>query len=213
MPKASGDSFLYRTVRYETVLSFIMPDTIRILAFAGSLRHGSFNQKLVNIAASGAVEADAIVTVIHLKDFPMPIYNGDDEAVSGLPEHAVRFKKLIAENDGLIIASPEYNGAPSAALKNALDWASRSQEEGEPPAQAFRGKFAAVIAASPGGLGGIRGLPYLREVLTSLGVTTIPAQMTLPVAHEAFDNKDMLVDPRKLEQAKAIGRKLVDALR
>ena len=99
-----------------------MSDQPRILAFAGSARTDSFNVKLVNIAAEGAREAGAEVTVVNLKDFPMPLFNQDLEAADGPPDHATRLKGIMLAHDGLLIASPEYNSSISPLLKNTIDW-------------------------------------------------------------------------------------------
>src|ERR1700760_1974754 len=104
--------------------------TIRILAFSGSTRRGSFNQKLLNIAAHGAAEAGANITHISLNDYPLPIYDADLESQSGLPANAEALQKLVAEHDALLIASPEYNGGYTALLKNTLDWLSRPDRTG-----------------------------------------------------------------------------------
>ena len=99
--------------------------TPRILAFSGSARRASFNQRLVTVAAASARSAGAEVTLINLRDFPMPLFNEDDEAENGQPDSVVELKKLFSEHDGLLIASPEYNGLPTPLLKNTLDWLSR----------------------------------------------------------------------------------------
>src|SRR5271165_4763264 len=117
--------------------------TPRILAFAGSLRKDSFNKKLVQIAVQGARSAGATVTYIDLKDYPLPIYDGDLEAASGIPENGLKLKKLFAEHDGLMIAAPEYNSSISAVLKNTIDWVSR-QLPGEPMVANFVGKSAVL---------------------------------------------------------------------
>ena len=111
----------------------------KILAFSGSARKDSYNQKLVKIAASGAEKAGAEVAVINLADFAMPIFNQDLEAAEGMPEKARQFKQLLIEHDGFLIASPEYNSAFSPLLKNAIDWASR-RVGGEPPLVAYKGE-------------------------------------------------------------------------
>src|SRR5271163_4547880 len=124
----------------------------RILAFAGSPRRESFNKKLVSIAAKGAREAGAEVTLIDLKDFPLPLFDQDLEAEQGMPENGKKLKKLFIDHDGLLIASPEHNGSFPAILKNAIDWVSRPAP-GEPSLAAFRGKVATLMSASPGALG------------------------------------------------------------
>src|SRR5579862_7573987 len=113
--------------------------TPRILAFAGSLRKESFNKKLIQIAVQGARRAGAEVTCIDLKDYPLPVYDGDLEAASGLPENAVKLKKLFGGNDGLMISAPEYNSSITAVLKNVIDWVSRPLP-GEGGLASFTGK-------------------------------------------------------------------------
>ena len=140
----------------------------RILVFGGSLRAGSYNQKLATIAAAGATEAGAEVTLIALRDYRMPIFDEDLETEEGMPENAVKLKALFAENDGLIIASPEYNSGITAALKNAIDWVSRATSEDEAPLSVLKGKTAAILAASPGGYGGARSLAQLRPLLENI---------------------------------------------
>src|SRR6266850_6331625 len=134
----------------------------RILAFAGSTRRESINKKLVAIAARGAREAGAEVTLIELKDFPLPLFDQDLEAEQGMPENGKQLKKLFIDHDGLLIASPEYNSSITAVLKNAIDWVSRPAP-GEPPLVAFRSKVATLMSASFGALGGRRGLDHIRS--------------------------------------------------
>lgn len=165
----------------------------KILAFSGSARSGSFNQKLVEIAALGARQADAEVTVVNLADYPMPIYNQDLEKAEGLPPQAKALKALFAEHDGFLIASPEYNSAFSPLLKNSLDWISR-RETGETYQVAFRNKVAVIMAASPGSLGGLRGLVSLRMLLSNLGIIVLPEQLAVPMADKAFDGHGQLFE-------------------
>lgn len=183
----------------------------RILAFAGSTRKASFNKQLVNVAAKSAEAAGAMVTVIDLADFPMPIFDQDYEAEQGMPENATKLKQLFLEHNGLLIASPEYNSSISAVLKNAIDWVSR-RAEGEPMKAAFLDKTAAIMAASPGGLGGIRGLVHLRSILQSIGILVMPDQITLSEAHSAFDDAGSLADERKQSSIDALTKDFVDTV-
>lgn len=186
--------------------------TPKILALAGSLRKDSFNKKLIRIAADHARAAGAEVTLIDLADYRMPIYDGDFEAAEGLPENARRFREALKSHHGLLIASPEYNSSISAALKNAIDWASRPDPQipGEPSLVAFAGKTAAIMSASPGALGGLRGLVHLRAILSNIDVLVIPNQIAINSAHEAFNPDGSLKDPKKQEQLKTIATKLVN---
>lgn len=168
-----------------------MAKPVTILAFSGSTRADSLNTKLLSVTAEAARSCGADVTQIDFGDFSMPLYNGDLEKDSGLPEHARRLKSLMAEHDALLIATPEYNGGLTAVLKNALDWASR-REGDEAPLAAYQGKVAGLIAASPGRLGGARSLMALRQVLTSCGALVIPQQFALGQAGGAFDDDGAL---------------------
>jgi NAD(P)H-dependent FMN reductase len=135
------------------------------------------------------------------------------ESAGGLPSGARKFKTLLRESDGILIASPEYNSSVTAALKNAIDWASRSESEEEPPLVAFRGRVAALCSASPGALGGLRGLVTLRSILGNIGVLVLPDQVCISTAHEAFDESGKLKDDRRAKQLAALSRSLVETAR
>ena len=158
----------------------------KILAFAGSLRKDSLNKKAVKIAVEGARKAGAEVTYIDLKDFPVPIYDGDIEANEGLPENAVKLQDLMFEHDGFLISSPEYNSGISGTFKTYIDWTSRPRE-GRNAGASYADKYASIMSASPGGLGGIRALPNVRTILASMGVNVLAQDFALSKAHEAFD--------------------------
>ena len=181
--------------------------TPRILAFAGSTRRESFNKKLVAIAAQGAREAGAEVTYIDLKDFQLPLFDQDLEAEQGMPENGKKLKKLFIDHDGLLIASPEYNGSFPAVLKNAIDWVSRPAP-GEPSLVAFRGKVAILMSASPGAQGGRRGLVHVRSILGDIGVIVLPDQFALAKAHEAFHADGSLKDPKQQAGIEGLGKAL-----
>lgn len=188
-----------------------MPNAPKILAFAGSTREASYNKKLVKIAAEGAKAAGANVTYIDLRDLPLPIYDADLEAKEGLPENAQTLKELLKAHHGLLIASPEYNSSITPVLKNAIDWASR-QEPGEPMLACYQDKVAAIMSASPGGLGGLRGLVHVRSILSSIGVLVLPDQKAISQAYEAFDEHGKLLDPRQQEGVEQLGGKLATVL-
>ena len=181
----------------------------RLLAFSGSLRQKSFNSLLVKVAADAATQAGAEVTTIHLKDYPMPIYDQDWFDEHGFPESVLQLKTLMKAADGFLIASPEYNGSISGALKNMIDWASRA-EAGEAPLalSCFQGKTAALMATSPGGLGGLRGLTHVRQILDGLGVLVIPDQRAVPSAYQVFDQAGRLTDEDHRQAITALGTKL-----
>lgn len=176
----------------------------KILAFAGSTRTDSYNKKLVKVALLGAESAGASTTFVDLREFPMPLYDGDLEENEGLPENARKFKALLMSHQGLLIASPEYNSSISGVLKNAIDWASRS-DGNEPPLACFRGKVCSLMSASPGALGGLRGLVTVRSILGNIGVIVLPDQVAVPKAHEAFDESGGLKDPKQRSSVEALG--------
>ena len=184
----------------------------KILAFAGSLRSGSFNKKLVRIAAEGARAAGAEVTEVDLRDIPMPLFDGDIEREQGLPPNAKLFKRLLVEHKGILISSPEYNTAMTAVLKNAIDWASRA-EPGEPPLVAFKGKVGGLMSASPGNYGGVRSLAMLRAILSHLGVVIVPTNLSIARANEAFDTDGNLQDERQRKTIRLIGAEVVTFVR
>jgi NAD(P)H-dependent FMN reductase len=184
----------------------------KILAFAGSLRAGSFNKKLLAIAADAARAVGAEVTVIDLRELALPLFDQDLEDAKGLPDSAKKFKTLLHASDGFLIASPEYNSSITGALKNAIDWASRSESDEEPPLIAYKGKVAALCSASPGALGGLRSLVTLRSILGNIGVLVLPEQVVIPTAHEAFDDAGKLKDERKAKQIAKLAGALVELL-
>jgi NAD(P)H-dependent FMN reductase len=183
----------------------------KILAFAGSTRTASYNKMLVKVAATGARNAGAEVTYIDLRDFPMPLFDEDLEAAEGLPDNVLKFKELMVAHQGLLIASPEYNSSITAVLKNAIDWASRPQPS-EAGLAAFNNKVAAIMSASPGGLGGMRGLANLRSLLENINVMVIPDQKAIPQAFEAFNPDGTLKDTKQQEAVQHLGAKLAGIL-
>jgi NAD(P)H-dependent FMN reductase len=180
-----------------------------ILAFAGSSRKGSINKKLVQIAATAAEKEGAQVTVIDLIDYPMPLFNQDLEEEQGMPEKAQEFKALLIAHDGFLIASPEYNSAFSPLLKNVIDWASRAESENEPPLLAFKGKVVSIMATSPGALGGMRGLVFLRMLLNNIGIIVLPEQRTIAKGYQAFSEQGKLIDEKQQLAIENLGVNLV----
>jgi len=179
----------------------------KILAFAGSTRTNSVNKKLLGSAIKGAEAEGAEVTLVDLADYDLPIYNADLEEKSGLPQAAKDFKALMKGHAGFLIASPEYNSSVTPLLKNLIDWTSRP-ESGERPLEVFSGKIAALISASPGALGGLRGLVALRSILSNIQVIVLPEQFALSNAEEAFDSKGELRDAKQRERARGVAASL-----
>ncbi len=185
----------------------------KILAFAGSLREHSYSKRVVKTAMKGASDAGADVTFIDLRDYPMPIYNEDDQQKDGFSENALKFQKLLSENDGYLIASPEYNASLPAALKNAIDWASRQSDEYK-MGEVFKGKIAAIMTESPGAFGGIRCLGHLRGVLSILLVNVLPSEIAVGNVGKMFDGDGAeMIDEKMKKTLKDLGAALVDILK
>ena len=186
--------------------------TPRILAFAGSLRAESINKTLVRLAADAARAAGADVTLIDLRDYPLPIYDGDLETASDIPENGTKLKKLFVESHGLLIAAPEYNSSITGVLKNTIDWVSRPVP-GEPPLAGFTGKVAGLCAASPGALGGLRGLVHLRSILGNIGMIVLPEQLAVSKAGDAFHPDGSLKDAKQQATLAKIAERLAEVAR
>ena len=169
----------------------------KILAFAGSTRTSSYNKMLVGNAAKIAQEQGANVTTIDLRDYPLPLYDGDLETESGVPENALAIRKMMVASDGILLSCPEYNSSISAVLKNTIDWISRPVPN-EPSLAAFTGKTAALLSTSPGALGGLRGLVVVRSLLSNIGMIVIPKQYALGNAGKSFDENNILTNESAL---------------
>ena len=184
---------------------------IKVLAFAGSLRQGSLNKKLVKQAAKGAEAAGAQVTYIDLRDFNIPVYDGDLEDKIVQPEGGFRLKKLFDEHDGFLLSTPEYNSSIPGALKNVIDWLSR-QVEGERVYQQFEGKVCVLMSASPGAFGAVRSATTTRAILSHIQTIVIPLSVNLPHADQAFSEDDTLKDPKMQARVEKLGRQLVETI-
>lgn len=167
---------------------------MRLLAFAASLRRDSLNRNLICIATDLARAAGIEVDLADFREFDMPLYDADLQAVPGFPSGARELARRIESADGLMIASPEYNYSLPGTLKNAIDWVSRMKP------MPFGGKHGLLLAASPSLVGGIRGLWALRIPLEGLGVTLYPAMFGLAQAQNAFDERGKLKDPEVQER-------------
>jgi chromate reductase len=183
---------------------------LKILVIPGSLRTGSLNAKLAAIIAAELALAGAEVTRISLSDFPLPIYDGDLQAKSGVPKHAINLKRLMSTHHGVVIVTPEYNSSVPALLKNAIDWVSRVQDLHETRGQVFRERAFAIAAASGGRLGGTRALAALRLILSACQAPVIPNQLALSFAAEAYDDMDRLKHPADIEALKVLVRQLIE---
>jgi len=190
-----------------------MKKETKIVALAGSLRKKSFNKVLVKIGADISEKLNTGVKLIDLADYPLPVFNEDLEANESLQseefiENITALRQIFKDANGLLIASPEYNGSFSAVLKNTLDWLSRpSKEGGYQPV--FHQYSVGLMAASPGGLGGIRGLSHLREIMSNLGCVVAPNQLAVGDAYSAFDEQGQLANPVTHDRLENLVKKVV----
>ncbi len=184
----------------------------RILIVPGSARSQAHSKRLAAAALAAVQRAGALGTLIDLADFEMPLYHGDLEAREGLPQGARRLQALIAAHGALLFASPEYNGSVTPLLLNALDWCSRRDAANPASGLAvFADKPAALLGSSPGALGGVRALIHLRDLLGYLGMIVIPQQLTVPLAHQAFDPAGALIEQTQRQRLDAVVAALIKA--
>lgn len=183
---------------------------LKILVIPGSLRTGSLNAKLAAVAAHALAREGADVTRISLGDFPLPIYDGDLQAKSGVPKHAVNLKRMMSAHHAVLIVTPEYNSSVPALVKNTIDWVSRVQDPHEARGQVFRDRVFAIAAASGNRLGGARALAALRLILSACHAQVIPNQLALAFAEDAYDEMDHLKNAADSDALKALVRQLID---
>ena len=185
---------------------------MRLLFFAGSTREGSYNKKLARLAQHIATANGIEGVFVDLKDYPMPLYNGDLEVEQGPPQKAVEFKALLSEYQGVFIASPEYNSSVTPLLKNTIDWVTRVSAKGETWHEDYKTRVFAISGASPGYYGAMRSLLNLRQILAvGIGATVIPQQLALPRANDAFEEGGSLKDKAQQTMLKDVVEKLAIA--
>jgi len=183
----------------------------KILVMAGSLRTGSSNARLAALVAKELALADADVTRISFADYPLPIFDADFMADSGLPPEALKLRSMLTAHQGVFIASPEYSASVSPLIKNAIDWLSRARDKNEANYAAFKGRVFALGSASPGSGGGVRGLMALRQVLElGCGALVLPEQISVGRSAQAFDEMDNLKDEAVAATLKTAARRLVE---
>lgn len=189
---------------YETA-----PVTDKLLCISGSTRTESLNTRLAKCLATSAGIHGATATLLDLAEYPLPLYNGDLESDQGLPAEAAALQELFEAHDGFLIASPEYNGFFSPLLKNTIDWVTRPNPAADQKPAPYTNKVAGLVAASPGRLGGLRGLGPLRQLLAGLGVTVIGPQLAVASAHEKFNDDGSLSDEEIQQQLDNVVRQVI----
>jgi len=161
------------------------PASMKVFVCAASLRAESLNRKLAALAARVAGETGATVDLASMREFDVPIYDGDLEAAHGVPDGAKAFQARLAGSNAFVIVSPEYNGSMPGGLKNLIDWTSRFRP------QPFDGRHGLLMSASPSMVGGNRGLWALRVPFEHLGARIFPDMFSLSAAHKAFAADDL----------------------
>ena len=186
--------------------------TPKILAFAGSTRKNSFNKRLAKVALHAAEKMGAKTTFIDLLDYDMPLYSDDLLKKHGMPDSVIAFKEMLKSHNGFFIASPEYNGSLTGTLKNAIDWAT-IKGEGEDRMACWNGKIAGLLSASPGGLGGIRGLHHLRTILAGIGTFVLPNHLAVGNSTTNLQNDEQITDEKLQLQLESLTHEMVRVIR
>jgi len=186
--------------------------TPKILAFAGSTRKESVNKRLAKIALHSAEKADAETTFIDLSDYDMPLYSDDLLSKHGIPDSVIAFKDMLKSHNGFFITSPEYNGSLTGVLKNAIDWATVKADSEERMA-CWNGKIVGILAASPGGLGGIRGLHHLRTILAGIGAFVLPNHLAVGNSTANLQNEEQITDDKLQHQLDSLSTEMVRVIR
>lgn len=169
---------------------------MNFLFFAGSLRTDSLNKQYAREAMRLARELGVGAEFIDLRDYAMPVYDGDIEASSGIPDSVKKLGLKIAGADAVVISTPEYNGSIPGILKNVVDWLSRDKPV------SITGKHLLLLAASPGAMGGIRALWHTRQPFEAIGVHVFPNMLGLSSAGAAFDEQGRLKEEKAAQQLK-----------
>ena len=166
---------------------------IKILALSGSTRSASLNKRLLAAVVALVDPEQAEVEIIELRDYPLPLYDGDLEEAEGIPAHAMTLKKKFQSADALLISTPEYNTSLPAVLKNAIDWISRPVPD-VPWLAGISGQVLGAMSASPGGTGGMQALAHLRTMFSNLGGYVVPGFTACGNAAAAFDDEGNFAD-------------------
>jgi chromate reductase, NAD(P)H dehydrogenase (quinone) len=167
--------------------------SLKLLLIAGSARNGALSVKLRDAARAAADAAGAATSVLDLRALALPLYDGDIESSQGVPAGAATLRDAIAAHDAIVIVTPEYNGFPTPLLINAFDWLSRLKDGLATTAD----KPVALLASSPGALGGLRAMNTLRQYLQmAFQMIVVPQQQAVSRAHEAFAVDGALADAK-----------------
>ena len=182
----------------------------KILVFAGSIRTGAYSGKTADAATKELALQGAEITRISLADYPLPIMDQDLEAEEGVPDNAVKLARLFIDHDGILIATPEYNGSMPPLLKNTIDWISRVRRDRGIPVRPLAGRVVALCSSSDGHFAGIRSASHLRAVLSHIQMEVIAPQVSVPHAGEAFDDDGNFHEERLRNGMERLCRTLIE---
>ena len=177
---------------------------MKVLGIVGSLRSGSYNAQLMAAAAKTLPAGVELEVYDGLR--VIPPFDEERDATSA-PEDVAALRRAVAEADGILFATPEYNGSVPGQLKNALDWVSVPFEH-----NVLRNKPVAVIGTSTGMFGAVWAQADLRKVLGLIGARVLDRDTPVPLAQTAFD-ADGALDTELLEAVSAAVRDLVELVR
>lgn len=185
----------------------------KILVFAGSVRSGAYSGRTADVAQKELAMQGAEVTRISLADYPLPILDEDLEKEKGVPENAQKLGRLVIAHDGLLIATPEYNGSIPPLLKNTIDWVSRVRRDGGRPVRPLAGKVVGLCSSSSGHFAGIRCINHLRAVLVRCQMEVVTPECSVPEGGSAFDEDGNFRDERLYKSMEHLCRTLIEASR
>jgi NAD(P)H-dependent FMN reductase len=185
----------------------------KILVFAGSVRSGAYSGRTADVAQKELAMQGAEVTRISLVDYPLPILDLDLEKEEGIPENVVKLGRMIAAHDGLLIATPEYNGSIPPLLKNSIDWVSRLRNDGGRTFKPLAGKVAGLCSSSNGHFAGIRCINHLRAVLVRCRMEVVTPECSVPEGGNAFDDEGNFKDERLRQSMEHLCRTLIETSR
>ncbi len=183
----------------------------KLLFFAGSARAGSLNKRLAKAAAVTAKDLGAETTLVDLKDFQMPLYDGDCESENGVPDTVKRLADIVRAQDGVFIACPEYNSSITPLLKNTLDWLTRLRSDDQPPKTPLHGRVFAIGATSMGPMGGLRGLQLMSALLVNdYQVEVSPMTVAVGGGNKVLGEDGSISDPSKEAMLMGAMKRLID---
>ena len=187
-----------------------MPTIPRILVFAGSNRTGAYSGRTADVAQKTLAVQGAEVTRISLADYPLPIFDQDLEEEKGVPDNVLRLARQIASHNGVLIATPEYNGSIPPLLKNAIDWTSRVRRDDGRPFRPLSGKPVGLCSSSQGQFAGIRAINHLRAVLVRCQMEVVSPECSVPNGEQAFAGDGSFTDERLQQSMERLCRTLME---